>query len=132
MRRQSSIPVVLVPQQRQAAGQGPPKHDFFKVWKSLANGGTCEQGVQGTGKAKKVRRLRSALAEALRPMHRRRLAENSESVAINRDESKHRLLFHYVSTSRDLEVRSGVLGWVRCTVTDAATLVPLADLSHMK
>ena len=94
------------------------------MWKSLANGGTCEQGVQGTGKAKTVCRLRSALAEALRSMHRRRLAENTESVAIKRDESKHRLLFHYVSTSRDLEVRSGTLGWVRSMVTDAGTLVP--------
>ena len=92
----------------------------MKVWKAMAGGTAPHKGVEDVGLGNKVRRIRSVLAESLRRLHRRHVLD-SVCLAMERDESKHRLLFYYTSTTKTLEVHTGLLGWIRCTVGDAVT-----------
>ena len=89
----------------------PPTHVFQKALQSRLQGVACKKGLAECGIGPdKVRQLSFCLAEAKRMMLREWFLNSAETVAIQQDERRQKLLVRFTSASTMLEVRSGVLG----------------------
>ena len=101
--------------------QGPSLSDFARVWDHIRAGHSPWQGVQGVGSQSKVTGIRCCLAEALRANDRRFIHAMVDpcSICLTRDESNQRLLLLFNAVNGDLGMRSGLLGWIRCCISDS-------------
>ena len=103
--------------------RAPPEAHFLKVWDHISAGHSPWQGVDGVGKQKKVAAIRCCIAEAIRGRNRAFIENLTRpySICLQRDESKHRLMITFTAVDSNLTTRTGMLGWVRCSVADAVT-----------
>jgi len=103
--------------------RGPSLDQFRKVWDHICAGHPPWQGVEGVGSRTKVTDIRRCIAEALRARDRKFIQDLRPpcSICLLRDESAHRLLLTFNAVNSDLEMRTGLLGWIHCSIGDAVT-----------
>ena len=103
--------------------QGPSLSDFERAWDHIRAGHSPWQGVQGVGSQSQVIDIKCCLAEALRANDRGFIHAMVDpcSICLTRDESSLRLLLLFNAVNADLAMRSGLLGWNRCSIIGAVT-----------
>ena len=94
----------------------PEAHAFRLVWDAMCQGTAPKQGVDGVGKAIKVRKMRWLISEAIKTLDRQ-FARNAVCLSLRRDASNGRLLLIFTAVNEKLETRTGLFAQPRIEST---------------